>query len=131
MRPGVGADGVAGRINLLEDFRIVGRVLADGEEDAGGAFFGQRLQHCGCVAEPWAVVKGEHHFLLFQEVELLEVLEAEAGTARGVDLDGAADTECVRIAASRARGLCRLCRGRGSRGWSRCGSGCCDGGFCR
>src|SRR5262245_45720221 len=106
-------------------------MLADREEDAGSAFFGQRLQHGGRVAEPWAVVEGQHHFLLLEEVEFLEVLEAEAGTARGVDLDGAADTERVRIAASRARGLRRLRRGRGRRGWSRCGSGRCGGGFRR
>ena len=29
MRPGMRADGVSGRVDLFEDFRIVGRVLAD------------------------------------------------------------------------------------------------------
>src|SRR5262249_39736584 len=69
----------------------------------------QRLQHGGRVAEPRAVVEGQHHFLLLQEVELLEMLEAEAGAASGVDFDGAADTERVRIGAGGARRLGRGC----------------------
>ncbi len=84
---------------------MVGGVLADREEDAGGAFFRERLQYRGRVHRPRAVVKGQHHFLVAQEVEFLEMFEAEAGTARGVDLDRAADR--------RARSDC--CRAGGSR----------------
>ena len=101
MRPGVRSDGVAGRHHLLEDFGIVGGVLADREEDAGGAFFRQRLQHRRRIHRPRAVVERQHHFLVAQEVELLEMLEAETGTAGRVDLDGAADAERVRIVAGR------------------------------
>ena len=45
MRPGVRADGVAGGRDLLEDFRMIGRVLADREEHRLGAFVRKRLEH--------------------------------------------------------------------------------------
>ena len=48
--------------------------------------------------------------MVAEEVELLEVLEAEAGTAGGVDLDGTGDAKRVRIVAGgagRLRGLLR------------------------
>ena len=96
MRPGVRSDGMSGRDHLLEDFRIIGRVLADREEDAGGAFLRQRLQDRGRIDRPRAVVERQHHFLVAQEIELLEMLEAETGAAGGVDFDGAADAERVR-----------------------------------
>ena len=118
MRPGMRSDGVAGRQHLLEDFRIIGGVLADRKEDAGGAFFRERLQDRRRIYRPRAVVKGQHHLLVAQEVELLEMLEAEARTACGVDLDGAADAERVGIVAGRA-GRSGCCRWRGLR---RCGS---------
>ena len=101
MRPGVRPDGMAGRHHLLEDFGIVGGVLADREEDAGGAFFRQRLQDRRRVHRPRTVVERQHHFLVAQEVELLEMFEAETGTAGRVDLDGAADAERVGIVAGR------------------------------
>ena len=112
VRPGVRADGVAGRHHLLEDFGIVGGVLADREEDAGGAFFRQRLQHRRRIHRPRTVVERQHHFLVAQEVELLEMLEAETGTAGRVDLDGAADAERVGIGAGRT-GRGRRAPGRG------------------
>ena len=115
VRPGVRADGMAGRHHLLEDFGIVGGVLADREEDAGGAFLRQRLQDRGRIHRPRTVVERQHHFLVAQEVELLEMLEAETGTAGGVDLDGAADAERVRIVAGRAGRDRRRRRGRGRR----------------
>ena len=74
----------------------------------------------GRVHRPRAVVEGQHHFLVAQEVELLEMLEAEAGAAGGVDLDGAADAERVRIVAGGSGGL-RSGRGGWSRG-GRCGA---------
>ncbi|MEY9121603.1 hypothetical protein ABIA09_001165 [Bradyrhizobium yuanmingense] len=138
VRPGVGADGVAGCVDLLEDLRLVGRVLADDEEDSGGAFVRECLQHRGRVARPGAVVEGQHDLLVAQEVELLEMLEAEAGTTRGVDLDRAGDAEGARRVAGRAGRLRRLfrrgridearwrrsrCCGRWS--WGRCSRWCC------
>ena len=87
--------------NLLEDFRVVGRVLADREEHRRGAFVGQRLQHRRRVARPRAVVEGQHDFLVGQEIELLEMLEAETRSAGGVDFDHAADAERIGIGAGR------------------------------
>ena len=45
VRPGVRADGVAGRGHLLEDFGMLAGVLADREEHRLGALVGQRLEH--------------------------------------------------------------------------------------
>ena len=104
VRPGVRADGVAGGGDLPENFRVIRRVLADRKEHALGAFIGQRLQHGG-RGRPRAVVEGQHDFLVGQEIELLVLQEAEAGAARGVDDDGAADAERIRIGAGRFRGL--------------------------
>ena len=79
---------------------MIGRVLADREEHRLGAFVGERLQHGGRVVRPRAVIEGQHHFLVLQEVELLEMLEAEAGSACGVDRDGAGQAQRIRIGAS-------------------------------
>ena len=89
---------VAARGDLPEDFRIVGGVLADREERRLDALVGQRLEH-GRRGRPGAVVEGQHHFLVAQEVVLAEMLEAEARTAGGVDLDRAGDAERVGIVA--------------------------------
>ena len=43
------------------------------------------------------IVEGQHHFLVLQEIELLEMLEAEAGASGRVDHDGAGHAECVGI----------------------------------
>ena len=115
VRPGVRSDRMAGRHHLPEDFGIVGGVLADREEDAGGAFFRQRLQDRRRIHRPRAVVEGQNHFLVAQEVEFLEMFEAETGTAGRIDLDGAADTERVRIVAGRTG---RDRRRRRGGGWS-------------
>src|SRR5712672_304729 len=115
MRPGVRADGVAGRINLLGDFRIVGRVLAYFEEDAGGALIRQRLEDRRRIGRPWTVIESQHDLLFLEEVQFLEMLEAEAGAACRVDLDGAGHTERVRIGARSSRRLRRLLRSGGSR----------------
>ena len=60
----------------------------------------ERLQHRRGVVRPGAVVEGQHHFLVGEEVELLEMLETEARSARGVDHDGAGDAERIGIGAS-------------------------------
>src|SRR6185312_4531200 len=72
-----------------------------------------------------AVVEGQHNFLVAQEVIGLEVVEAEAGTTGGVDLDGTLHAERVRVAALGRNG-CRRCGGSRSSGWRRCGSGGAD-----
>ena len=79
MRPGVRTDGMAGGENLLEDFGIIGSVFSDREENASRAFVGQRLEDGGRVLRPRAVVKGQHDFLVAQEIQLLEMLEAKSG----------------------------------------------------
>ena len=109
MRPGVRADGVACGGDLLENFRMIGRVLADREEHRLGAFVGQRLQHRR-RGRPRTVVEGQHDLLVGQEVELLVLQEAETRSARGVDHDGAADAERIGIGAGR---FCRRRRGAG------------------
>src|SRR6185369_16583693 len=59
-------------------------------------------QHRGRVDRPRTVIEGQHDLLVGEEIELLEVLEAEAGTAGGVDLDHAGNAEGVRIGAGRS-----------------------------
>src|SRR5260221_531569 len=102
MRPGMGADAMAGRGHLFENFGMVGRVLADREEYRLGAFIRERLEHGGRVYRPGTVVEGQHDFLVRPTVELLEMREAETRPARGVDFHHAADAERIRIC---ARGL--------------------------
>src|SRR5260221_10654748 len=104
MRPGMGAGAVAGRNLPFENFGMVGRVLADREKHRLGAFIGKRLEHGGRVYRPGTVVEGQHDFLVRQEVELLEMLEAETWPAGSVDFHHAADAERIRIG---ARGLWR------------------------
>ncbi len=120
MRPGVGADGMAGGIDLAENFRVIAGMLADRKEHRLGALVRQRLEHRGGVARPRTVIEGQHDFLVGEKIELLEIFETEAGSAGGVDLDDAADAERVRIGARRPGGL----RGHGGRG-SRRGRRCC------
>ena len=116
VRPGVRTDGVAGRVDLLEDFRMIGGVLADRKKQPFGAFVRQRLQH-GRRGRPRTVVEGQHDFLVGEEIELLGLQEAEAGAARGGDHAQAADAERIGIGAGRTRGL-RSRDGRGRRGRS-------------
>ena len=106
---------MTGRGHLLEKLGMVARMLADREEQTLGAFVRKRLQHRGRVTRPRTVVEGQHDFLVGEKIELLEMLEAEARPAGGVDLDHTADTERVGICASRlGRRRNRLLRnGRG------------------
>ncbi|MGY4381217.1 hypothetical protein ACVWZ3_008856 [Bradyrhizobium sp. i1.3.6] len=101
MRPRVRADRVALGQHLAQDFGMIGRVLADREEKTLGAFIPERLQHRGRVDRPRTVVEGQHDLLVGEEVELLEMLEAEAGSAGGVDLDHAGNAQRVRIGTGR------------------------------
>ena len=121
VRPGVRTDGMARSENLLQDFRIVGRMLADRKENSGGAFVGQRLQHRGGVDRPRAIVKCQHDFVIAQEIELLEVFEAESGAAGGVDFNHAGYAERVGIGTRQFRCAWRR---RGRRRGGGLGSGC-------
>ena len=94
--------------DALEDLGVPAGMFADREEQRLGALVGQRLEHGRRIARPRAVVEGQHDFVVLQEVVGLEVLEAEAGTAGGVDLDDAGNAERVRVVA--------LGRGRSRRG---------------
>jgi hypothetical protein len=91
---------MSGRGHLSENFGMVGGVLADREEQRPGALVRERLEHGGCIGRPWTVVEGQHHFLVGEKVELLEMLKAKARAAGGVDLDHPADAERVGIGAS-------------------------------
>ena len=113
MRPGVGAERHAGCQHLLGDLRMPSPMLADLEEGRFEAFACQRLDHGGGVAGPGPVVERQHDFLVAEEVILLEMLEAEAWTTRGVDLHDARQAHAARLVARRngghrRRGL-RLC----------------------
>src|SRR6266566_7753185 len=115
MRPGVGPDGMPGRGYLSENFRMIGGVLADRKKHRLGAFVGERLQYRGRIAWPRTVVKGQHHLLVGEKVELLEMFEAETRPARGVDFHHAADAKRIRIGARGFR-LQRSGSGSQSRG---------------
>ncbi len=102
---------MAGRGNLLQDFRIIGRVLADRKEDTGRAFLRQRLQDRGRIDGPGAIVERQHHFMVAQEIELLEVLETKPRSARGVNFNDAGNPKRIGIC---ARGFSGGCGRRGS-----------------
>ena len=53
------------------------------------------------VLRPGTVVEGQHHFLVAQEIVLLEMLEAEARAAGGVDFDYARKAHAARLVAGR------------------------------
>src|SRR3974390_1428906 len=124
VRPSVGADGMAGLGNFLEQLGVVTSVLADGEEHCLGAVFSERLQHTLGVARPWAVVESEYYLLVAQEVIDLEVPEPKARGAGGVDLHDALDAKRIRIFTLGLRGS-RRWRSRSGRslGILRPGSG--------
>ena len=101
VRPSVGPDRHAGVDHLFGDFGMPRRVLADLEECRLQTFVGQRLEDGGRVRRPRTVVEGQNDLLVAEEVVLLEVLEAEARAAGGVDLDDARQTHAARFVAWR------------------------------
>ena len=119
MRPGMRADGVASGRDLFHDFRMPAGVLADREEHRLGALIGQRFEHGRCMSRPRPVVERQHDFVVTQKVIRLEMLEAEAGAAGGVDLDDAGNSECIRIVAFCCCG-CRLPRPQRAAGAGAC-----------
>src|ERR1700680_2595633 len=117
--PGMRADRMSGRSHLLEYARLVRGMEADREKDGLGAVRGERGQDRRRVLWPRPVVESKHNLPFAQEVMRLEMLEAEAGATRGVDLDYARDTECIGITWTR-RGHVRHRGGS----WRRCGGVC-------
>src|SRR5579872_3169933 len=91
------ADGVAGRLDLPENFRRPHGVLADLEEQRPCTIGLECRQHGRRIVWPRAIVEGEHDLAGLQEVVLLEMLEAEARSASGVDLDHAGNAQRVRM----------------------------------
>jgi hypothetical protein len=85
------ADGVPGCGHLLEDAGLIRGMQADREEDRLGAVRGKRGKHRGGVLRPGPIVEGQHHLAFAKEIMALEVLEAKAGAAGGVDLNHTAD----------------------------------------
>ncbi len=83
------ADGVPAGDYLLQDAGLPHGVLADREEDRLGAMRREGCKHRRRMARPGAIVECQYHLARLQEVVALEVLEAEAGAAQGVDLDHA------------------------------------------
>ena len=74
---------------MLGDFGVPHRVLANLEERGLEAIVCERLEHRRRVVRPRAVVESQYNFLIVQEIVLFEMLEAEAGTTCGVDLNNA------------------------------------------
>ena len=79
------------------------------------------LSTAGVLLGPRAVVEGQHHFVVAQEIVLLEVLEAEGRAARRVDFDDARQAHSAGLVAcgnAVGRGGCTRGCGRdsGSRG---------------
>jgi hypothetical protein len=95
------ADGHAGVDHLLGDLRMPGGVLADLEEGRLQTFVGQRLEHGRRVPRPGTIVEGQDDFLVAEEVILLEMLKAEAGTADGIDLDDPREPHAAGLVAGR------------------------------
>ncbi len=110
VRPGVGADGHSGFDHLLGDLGMPHRVLADLKERGFQTIVGERLEHGGGILRPRTVVERQHDLLLVEEVILLEMLEAEAGAAGGVDLDDARQAHAAGLVACR-----NVARRRGGR----------------
>src|SRR5262249_43308871 len=95
MRPGVSANRMPSRGDLLEDFRVPQRVLADGKKSGFDALLGQRIEYRTGIAGPGTVVEGQHHFLQHQEIVLFVLFEAEAGSPGGVDFDRSRQTQRI------------------------------------
>ena len=62
-------------------------VLTDGKEQSLGALICKRFEDRLCISGPWAVVESQHHLAFAKEIVSLELLEAETGAARGINLN--------------------------------------------
>jgi len=93
----MGSDGVILGDNLPEDVGMPAHVLADREKRRLQALRRQGCQHGGRIAGPRAVVEGQHDLARFEEIVGLELIGAEAGPARRVDLHRTVDSQRVGI----------------------------------
>src|ERR1700678_3173339 len=109
MRPSVAAERHAGLDHLLGNLRMPGRVLADFEERRFETIVSESPEDSRRVLRPGTVVEGQHHFFVAEKIVLLEVFEAEAGAAGGVDLDNARETQSFRFVTGRDAGARRGC----------------------
>ena len=89
---------VTGRLDLFQNVGMIRRVLADDEKRCLETVVGERLEHLR-RRDPRPVVESEDDFSILQEVVILEMLEAEPGTARRVDLDSARHRKRVGVRA--------------------------------
>ncbi len=105
----MGADGVAGGLDLADHVGIGRRHLADEEKRRLHAFAGQRVEHMVGAGRQRAVVEGEHDLMVFERQALAVLHAAEAGMLDRVDHDGATGPERIRIARALGRtgGMCR------------------------
>src|SRR5215510_12115658 len=97
MRPGVGADGVALRINGADDLRMRRGHFADDEKRCLGALGGQGRQNGVGRARRWTVVESQHNFAGLQETGIA-LRRTKPRSAGGIDFDGARDAEGVAAA---------------------------------
>ena len=77
--PGVAADGVAGGGDLLEDFGMPDRVLADREEYRLGALRRERREHRRRILRPGAVIEGQHDLAVRRKSMLLKCSKPKPG----------------------------------------------------
>jgi hypothetical protein len=90
----VGADGVAATGDLLQGGGVGNGHAADREEGGLDALLIEGIEDRPGVAAHGAVVEGQHDLAGLEELGLgLQVLVAELGAGRGVDLDHARDAE--------------------------------------
>src|ERR1051325_1179026 len=87
---------------LFSQIGAPSRVLTDLKEGCFGAVVLQRLEHHRRVSRPGAVVEGQCHFLITQEIILFEMLGAERRTTCRVDLNNSREAERVGIVARRS-----------------------------
>ena len=98
--PGVGADGMAGLVDLFQNVGILQRHLADVEKRRLGALLGQGGENFGCGAGKRTVVEGQYNFLVAEKAQGMAVLQiADLNAAGGVNFLHASDTERIGVGA--------------------------------
>jgi len=62
----VGPDGMATRLDSVDNIGMVCRHLANQEEDCFHTFMGQRVEDMVSLGRQWAVVEGKHDLMIFE-----------------------------------------------------------------
>src|SRR6516225_1857710 len=93
------ADRHSGGSELFSQIGPPRRVFADLEECRLGAVVLQRLEHHRRVSRPGTIVEGQNHFLITQEIILLEMLGSERRATCRIYLNDSRESECVGIVA--------------------------------